>query len=307
MSGVPPMLSFRARLLRLVLRVRRRFVDWEAPVEKFRAMVRRSERYFRPPADVAISPETAAPVPGEWLTPPAARGHSVLLYLHGGGWTLGWTSIHRRMVAYLARADGVRAFAVDYRLAPEHPFPAALDDCLASYRWLLSNGTPPHEIVLAGDSAGGNLTLACLMALRDAGDPLPAAAVCIGPMTDLAGTGASFHTRRDVVLTPQFALNMARHYAGSHDPRTPLLSPYYGDLHGLPPLLVHAGGDEILRSDAERLADQARAAGIDVSLSVWPGLWHVWHLFAPSLPEARQAVDDIGAFVRRHLVAGEPP
>jgi acetyl esterase/lipase len=125
-------------------------------------------------------------------------------------------------------------------------------------------------------------------------------------MTDLEGTGASFHTRRDVALTPEFALNMARHYAGGRDVRDPFLSPCYCELRGLPPLLIHAGGDEILLSDAERLADQARAAGVDVTLAVWPGMWHVWHPLAPSLPEARQAIDDIGAFVRRHLVAGDP-
>jgi acetyl esterase/lipase len=226
-------------LFHLILRARRPLVDWEAPVEYFRAMMRRSERFFRPPPDVATGPETAGPVPGEWLTPPGAPDRPALLYLHGGGWTLGWTNIHRRMVAHLGKAAGVRAFAVDYRLAPEHPFLAALDDCLAAYRWLLGE-RPPREVVIAGDSAGGNLALACLLALRDAGDPLPAAAVCLSPMTDLEGTGASFHTRRDVALTPEFALNMARHYASGRDVRDPLLSPYHGDVRGLPPLLIPA-------------------------------------------------------------------
>jgi acetyl esterase/lipase len=187
---------------------------------------------------------------------------------------------------------------VDYRLAPEHPFPAALEDCLAAYRWLLGTGISPLDIVIAGDSAGGNLTLTTLLSLRDAGDPLPAAAVCIAPMTDLEGTGESFRTKDDPALTAEFALKVARHYAGDHDLRLPLLSPYHGDLRGLPPLLIQVGGDEILLSDATRLADDARAAGVEVHLAVWPKMWHVWHVFAPSLPEARRAIDDIGAFIR---------
>jgi epsilon-lactone hydrolase len=173
---------------------------------------------------------------------------------------MGWSNLHRRMVAYICQAAACRALAVDYRLAPEHPFPAALEDCLAAYRWLLKNGTSPQNLVITGDSAGGNLTLTTLLALRDAGDPLPAAAVSISPMTDLVGTGESFRTRHDPTLAVKFALTMARHYAGDHDLRLPLLSPHYGDLRGLPPLLIHVGEDEILLSDATRLTDKARAA-----------------------------------------------
>jgi acetyl esterase/lipase len=292
--------------LRLILKVRRAFIDWEAPVERFRAMVRRSEPHFKLPRDVDVKPAVTDGVPGEWLIPRDASPRPVLLYLHGGGWTLGWNQIHRRMVAHLCRAAAIRALAVDYRLAPEHPFPAALEDCRAAYRRLLKDGTAPGDIVIAGDSAGGNLTLAMLLALRDAGDPLPAAAVCISPMTDLEGTGESFRTKKDPALTAEFALLMARHYAGEQDPRLPLLSPYHGDLRGLPPLLIHVGGDEILLSDATRFADKARAAGVDVSLAVWPKLWHVWHFFAPSLPEARRAIDAIAAFIRGRLMPAEP-
>ena len=194
----------------------------------------------------------------------------------------------------------------DYRLAPEHPFPAALEDCLGAYRWLLKGGSLPGDMVIVGDSAGGNLTLATLMSLRDAGDPLPDAAVCISPATDLEGTGESFWTKKDPLQTPEFVLAMVRHYASGQDLRSPLLSPHYGDLRGLPPLLIHAGGDEMFLSDATRLADKARAAGVDVSLVVWPRMWHVWHLLAPSLPEARQAIDAIGAFVRERLTTGRP-
>lgn len=293
--------SLRSRVLRLILDVRRALFDWEAPLERYRAMMTRQERFWKPPRDVDVQPVMAGDVQGEWLVPPDASPRCVILYLHGGAWTLGWTNIHRRMVAHLCRAAASRALAVDYRLAPEHPFPAALEDCLSAYRWLLKNGTLPRDIVIGGDSAGGNLTLATLMSLRDAGDPLPAAAVCISPATDLEGTGESFRTKKDPVQTPEFVLAMVRHYAGGQDLRSPLLSPLHGDLRGLPPLLIHAGGDEMLLSDATRLADDARAAGVDVSLVVWPRMWHVWHLLGPSLPEARQAIDAIGAFIRGHL------
>jgi acetyl esterase/lipase len=288
------------------LKFRKALIDWEAPVERFRAMMSRSERVLKPPRDVVITPVTAGEVPGEWVEPPGASARSVILYLHGGGWTLGWTSVHRRLVALLCRAAGMRALAVDYRLAPEHPFPAALDDCVAAYRWLLENGAAPRDVAVAGDSAGGNLTLTTLLSLRDAGDPLPAAAVCLSPMTDLEGTGASFRTNDDVAVTAEFALAMARHYAGGRDLRLPLLSPHHGDLRGLPPLLVQVGGDEILLSDAERLADQARAAGVAVRLEVWPGMWHVWHVLSPFLPESRQAVEAAGAFLREHLGPARP-
>lgn len=296
--------SLRSRGLRLVLDVRRAIFDWDASPERYRTLLKREGRFFKPPRDIEVQPVMAGDIPAEWLIPPDASPRSVILYLHGGAWTLGWTSIHRRMVAHICRAAACRALAVDYRLAPEHPFPAAVEDCLGAYRWLLKGGSFPRDMVIAGDSAGGNLTLATLLSLRDAGDPLPAAAVCISPATDLEGTGESFWTKKDPVQTPEFILAMVRHYAGGQDVRSPLISPHYADLRRLPPLLIHAGGDEILLSDATRLADKARAAGVDVSLVVWPRMWHAWHLFAPSLPEARQAVDAIGAFVRERLTSG---
>jgi acetyl esterase/lipase len=297
--------SLPARLLRLVLNLRRPWFDWNASPEQFRAMVQRREWLFKPPPSVTIEPDTIGGVPGEWLTPPDSSSPGMILYLHGGAWVLGWTNLHRRMVAHLCIASGCRALAVDYRLAPEHPFPAALDDCLAAYRGLMRSGIPPSGLVVAGDSAGGTLTLALLIALRDAGEPLPAAAVCLSPATDLEGTGESFRSIKDPTLTPEFVLRMRRLYIGSHDPRSPLLSPLQGDLRGLPSLLIHAGGGELLLSDAQRLAEKARAAGVPVELVVWPAMWHVWHLWIPALPEARRAIAEIGGFVRQSL--GGPP
>ena len=237
----------------------------------------------------------------EWIVPPERSAKSVILYLHGGAWVLGWYQNHRSLVARIGQASHCRVLAVDYRLAPENPYPAALEDSITAYRWLLKDGIAPDQTVIAGDSVGANLAIATLMALRDAGDPLPAAAVCISPMTDLACTGETFHTNKDVLLTAKFALLMSRHYVGNEDPRSPLISPHYGNMMGLPPLLVHAGEDEILLSDAERLADNARNAGVNVRLAVWPRMWHVWHIWGPHLPEAKQAVDAIGDYVREHV------
>lgn len=242
----------------------------------------------------------------EWLIPPQATAPIVMLYLHGGAWALGWYNSHRWLVAHLAQAVPCRALAVDYRLAPEHPFPAALDDCLTAYRWLVRHGTPPAHIVLAGDSAGGNLTLAVLMALRQAGEPLPAVAVCLSPVTDLTANGVPFHITADPVLTLPFVQTMARHYVGTHDARAPLISPHYGDFTDLPPLLIQVGENEILLSHATRLAEQARAAGVPVQLTVWPGMWHGWHLFVPFLPEARQAVNAIAGFITARVDAPRP-
>jgi acetyl esterase/lipase len=295
------MISLQGLILRTFLRLRKAGMNWDAPVEKFRAQSKFSDRFIKLPRDVAIKRDLASGIPVEWIVPPDTSSQSRILYIHGGGWILGWTNLHRRMVTYLCRAGMSRALAVDYRLAPEYPFPAALEDCLTVYRWLLTRAISPQNIVMVGDSAGANLTLSTLMSLRDAGDELPAAAVCISPMTDLVGTGDSFQIKQDPALTASFALTMARHYAGDQDLHLSLLSPHYGNLDGLPPLLIQVGEDEILLSDATRLADHARRSGVDARLVIWPHMWHVWHLFAPSLPEARQAIQAIGVFIREHV------
>jgi acetyl esterase/lipase len=254
----------------------------------------------RLPKGTTAMPVTAGGVPAEWITPSTVTSDTVILYLHGGGWILGWYNSHRWMVAHICEAASCKALAVDYRLAPEYPFPAALDDCVAAYRWLVESGASPSQIVIVGDSAGGNLALATLMVLRDAGDALPAAAVCLSPMTDLVGTGDSFtRQRRDALLGAEGALAMARAYHAENDPRLPLISPHYGDFAGLPPLLIQVGADEILLDDSLRLAEKATAAGVSVEMVVWPGMWHVWQTLVPYLPEAKEAVDGIGEFVRR--------
>ena len=295
------MISLQGFILRTFLRLRKARTDWDAPVEKWRARMEWSERFVKLPRGVVFKSVTANDVLAERITPRNADSQSVILYIHGGGWTMGWYNLHRRMVAYICQAASSRALAVDYRLAPEHPFPSTLEDCLAIYRWLLKNGIARENIVIAGDSAGANLTSSTLTSLRDTGAPLPAAAVCISPITDLLATGESFRIKQDPAQTATFVLTMARHYAGNQDLHLLLLSPHYGDLSGLPPLLIQLGEDEILLGDATRLVDKARAAGVDVSLVIRRKMWHVWHLFVPSLHEPRQAIYAIGDFIREHI------
>lgn len=288
---------FRAITQALSIQMNRRAVS----IPQLRALMGMGGNTPRLPRGTTSHTTQADGVPVEWLEPPVTTSPAVMLYLHGGAWTLGWYNSHRWLVAHLGQAAQCRALAVDYRLAPEHPFPAALEDGLTAYRWLLKHGTSPNHLILAGDSAGGNLALAMMLALREAGEPLPAAAVCLSPVTDLAATGESFHTRRDPLLTPGFLLAMIRHYVGQHDVRHPLISPHYGNLAGLPPVLIQVGQDELLLSDATRLADQARAAGVSAHLAVWPHMWHGWHVFVPYLPEAQNAVQAVGQFVRGHV------
>jgi monoterpene epsilon-lactone hydrolase len=269
-------------------------------LEERRAQYDRAERVFPTPADVAIAHVSAPARPAEWLTPPGARADAVLLYLHGGGYVIGSPRSHRHLAAALARASGTRALLLDYRLAPEHPFPAALDDAVAAYAWLLAQGVAAHRVVVAGDSAGGGLTVATLLALRDRGLPRPAAGVCISPWVDLTCSGASYTSRaaRDPIVTRDGVTMMAKAYVGAADPKAPLISPLFADLSGLPPLLVHVGSDEVLVDDAVGLAERARRAGVDVRVEEWPAMIHVWHWFQPMLEEADRAIADIGGFVR---------
>lgn len=255
------------------------------------------------PPGLVVRPAELAGRPCEWLQSPGDRDDQVLLYLHGGGYVLGSCASHRGLVSHLARACGLTAVVPEYRLAPEHPFPAGLDDALAGYHALLASGLDPARIVLGGDSAGGGLALAVLLALRDAGAPSPAAAILLSPFTDLTCTGETLTTRAaiDPWLNPMFFDPLAQLYAGPHDRALPLLSPLFGDLRGLPPLRIHVGDHEVLLSDSTRLAERARAAGVDVAIEVWPELWHVFQFFAPTLPEARRSLEQLGAFVRARL------
>jgi monoterpene epsilon-lactone hydrolase len=253
-------------------------------------------------ADVKCEKVEAGGVPAEWIVAPGAAADRVILYLHGGGYVMGSVNTHRAMIGRISRAAKAKALALDYRLAPEHPFPAAVDDATAAYRWLLAQGYKPAKIAISGDSAGGGLTLATLLALRDSKTPLPACAVPISAWADMEGTGASMKTRasKDPMVGSASLRDMARKYAGDGDPKNPLLSPIYGDYTGIPPMLIQVGDAEVLLDDSTRVAEKAKAAGVKADLEVWPEMVHVWHVYAKLLPEGQQAIDRIGQYVIAH-------
>lgn len=251
-------------------------------------------------ADVSASVVDAGGVSAEWITPTGSDSQRVLLYLHGGGYLLGSVSSHRALLERLAKAVGSRVLALNYRLAPEAPFPAPVEDACTGYRWLLKQGIAAKRIAIAGDSAGGGLALATLLALRDAGDPMPGCAVPISPWTDMEGTGASMETRAavDPMVQKGPLLEMAGAYLQGADTKNPLASPLYGDFKGLPPLLIQVGNAETLLDDTTRIEAKLKAAGVDVTVEIWDEMIHVWHLFAPMLDKGQEAIERIGKFVR---------
>jgi acetyl esterase/lipase len=293
-------MSWQARITKKILSIQ--LSGWsDGSVEMQRAAQEKTARFFKLPADILCQPVNVNGVPGEWIEAPGADPGTIL-YLHGGAYTLGSINTHRELVARLSRSTGMRALAIDYRLAPEHPYPAAMEDSVKAYRWLLAQGIGPAQMVIAGDSAGGGLTLATLLSLRDAGEPLPAGAVCISPWTDLACTGDCMRDKAklDKILSPEGLSRSAKFYAGEHDLRTPLISPLYADLTGLPPLLIQVGTDEILLDDAIRVAQKAKDRGVDVTLEVWEEMFHVFQI-VPFLAESKKALEHIGDFVSRIL------
>lgn len=293
-------MSLRAEIVRLGLRA---FVKGRSrPDQTIDDMRRRMAGAMRfvpvPPGGVRVREVDAGGIAAERILPRAASGDRHILYLHGGGYVGGSPEVYRPLVGRIAEAAGAELLCPDYRLAPEHPFPAALDDAVAVYEWLLAEGIAPQRLAVAGDSAGGGLAFALLLRLRDMGRPLPAAVAALSPWTDLALTGASLqlHAAADPMLHPQDVAPVANWYLAGADPRHPWASPLYGDPSGLPPALIQVGGDEILHDDAIRMADRLRAAGGIVELEVWPRMPHVWHLFAAVMPEARRAIGRIGRF-----------
>jgi acetyl esterase/lipase len=242
-------------------------------------------------------------IPAEWIAAPGVRADRVMLYLHGGGYVLGSMRTHRVMLSHISRAAGIKVLGLEYRLAPENPFPAPVEDTLTAYRWLLANGYAAQNIVLGGDSAGGGLVVAALVALRYLGEPMPAAGVCISPWVDMEATGQSFTTNASVdpSVSRERISNIARLYLAGKNPQAPLASPMYADLHGLPPLLVQVGGIETLLDDARTLTARAQEAGVKVELEVWDDMPHVWHHFAPILPEGQQAMQRIATFLKAHI------
>jgi monoterpene epsilon-lactone hydrolase len=311
------MVSLRSRLLILMLkhrhllrlRWRRRPVDASTSIVELRRRADASAGMFgRMPAGMRAQPVTIGGVPAEWIHAHRCDDGRTLLYFHGGGYVMGSCRSHRNVVAKFAAAAETSAVLFDYRLAPEHPFPAALDDALAVYAGLLARGYRASGIAFAGDSAGGGLCLATLLALRQRGLPMPAAAVVLSPWTDLTCSSPSYQ-RPDPLAPPGSWTTFGAHYAGGCDASDPLISPLFGDPSGLPPLLIYVGEEESMRDDSVRFADNARRAGVDVRLHVGPGMIHCYPAFAPIMPEAKTAMREIGAFIRERTRAddADPP
>ena len=289
------MASVQAHLITLVLRWQmKRKMRAETDVLRARAMLNSFAKGV--PPDVTSTAGALGGIEGEWLRPRHGPVAGTLLYLHGGGYFACSPQTHRPITTKFAQG-GLAVFSPAYRLAPEHPFPAAVDDAVAAYRGLVASGIPPGKLTIAGDSAGGGLALAALVSLRDAGDPLPAAVMLFSPWTDLAGTGDSVRTNRvrDAMFPGTGMDRAAAPYLAGADPRHPLASPVYAELGGLPPLLLHVGSWEILLDDSRRVVDRARAAGTQAALETWPVVPHVWQLFP--MPEAAQSMRKAVAFL----------
>jgi acetyl esterase/lipase len=269
------------------LALRRR--DWEAEA-----------RLDVLPKGARFQPADAGGIKAEWMEMPLVNRQRAFLLLHGGGYNAGSPRTHRRMAANLARAAHMRVLTPDYRLAPEHAFPAAVKDALKAYGFLLAQGLGEDDIVVGGDSAGGGLALSMLLALREAGAKMPRAAVLLSPWTDLSCSSPTYTSLRklDPIITKEGLSEAGQWYAGRRDLKDPMASPLFADLGGLPPLLVHAGGNETMLDDSRIFVERARAAGVDAGFKIYDGMWHVHQTAAPEVPEAVAAYNDIGAFIR---------
>ncbi|MGE0822611.1 MAG: alpha/beta hydrolase [Candidatus Binatia bacterium] len=260
---------------------------------------------FKAADDIQIENVLVADRAAEWVRAPGAQKDRAILYLHGGGYVMGSLNTHRSLAGEISRAAQAGVLLIDYRLAPEFPFPAAVEDGVAALRWLLEQGYKPQNLAVAGDSAGGGLAMAILVAARDQDLPMPAAAVPISPWSDMTCTNESYKTRAaaDPMVTPDGIGGMAGLYLQDKDPKQPYASPNFANLKGLPPLLIHVGRDEVLLDDAIKLDAKAKADGVNSTLEVWDDMIHVWHAFHPMLPEAKQAIERVGGFLREHWAA----
>lgn len=305
------MSSFKSRLFIFLLRHRNMFkfqfknrpeITWDTSIPDLRARTEKAGRMFgKLPENMRIEEAKIGEMYAEWMVPGGAARDKAILYFHGGGYVIGSPQGHRPHVAKVVQGSGIPALVIDYRLAPENPFPAALDDALAGYCWLLEQKIAPEHIVFMGDSAGGGLCLAALLAIRQQDLPLPGGAVALSPWTDLTCSGESLKSNEKVdPLTWRESWTIfSKYYVGEHDAADPLVSPLFGDLAGLPPLLLFVGNDELLRDDAVRYAEKAKAAGVDVTLRVGEGMFHCYPVCAPMFPEATEAMQELTRFIQQ--------
>jgi len=296
-------MSIQAKIAALVMRYQMRDFYKDLSIAVQREKMTKYAKAIKLPADVRCEPAKNCPAPAEWIVSPDIDQDRILLYLHGGAYYLPYGNPHRDLVARLGRGAEMRSLVVDYRLAPEHPYPSALDDVTETYQWLLKQGYASQNIAIAGDSCGGGLALATLLRLRATGFPIPSAIVCISPWTDLTGSGESMKSKAkvDFINIPEHMETNAKNYAGEHDLKNPYISPLYADLTDFPPLLIQAATRDILLDDATRLAEQARSNEVGITLEVWEGMFHVFQLGAGFVPESRKAVENIAAFLQRNV------
>lgn len=268
-----------------------------------RSRQEKNARYFKIAKGVIVDSLSIDDIPAEFIDVEGSK-KGVILYLHGGAYAVGSAAVHREFLARLVKACQIKGLAIDYRLAPENPFPAALDDTLVAYHWLISEGYDPSEIVIAGDSAGGGLALATLLSLRDSKASLPACAVCLSPWLNLSCISETSNNNNDPLLNPALLKVFADYYTGQTDAANPLISPFFADLQGLPPLLIHAGTNEILFDQITQFSEKAGQAGVDIVLDCWQGMFHVFQLI-PIIPESKLSIEKIAKFI--HNKIGQTP
>lgn len=276
------------------------FDDSQGPIEGMRRNYEKINDEFSPDEGTNFERLSAGGVPAEMISRDDSDQSRVTIYVHGGGFVIGSVRTHRVIMSKLASASGGKVLGLEYRMAPENPFPAAVEDTIAAYRWLLSEGYDPGKISIAGDSAGGGLVVSALVSLRYLGEPMAGAGWCISPWVDFEGLGNSMTSNAEVdpVVAKEGLEFMAQLYIGDRDRRTPLAAPLYADLNGLPPVLIQVGGAEVLLDDSTRLSDKLKEAKVPVDLEVWDDMFHVWHAFAQILPEGQRAIDRAGAFIK---------
>lgn len=292
-------ISLRARFWKIILR--KVFKEKRLTIEENRVRSAETAKMTRIPKGVTVTNAEADGIHAKWISPSNEKSGKVVLHLHGGGYVTGGADSHLMMCIPMAQTLKTKIFLPEYRLAPEYPFPAAVDDAVKVYRWMMTQGYAPKDIILSGDSAGGGLALATILRLRDSGEPLPAAIVCMSPWTDLTFTGPSHITKAkaDCVLLTDVLREWAACYAGTETPSNPLISPLYADFHDFPPLLIQVGSEEVLLDDALTLAEKAKSAGVDVTLKVWDDMWHVWPALGDLIPESKKAFEEIGQFLHK--------
>jgi monoterpene epsilon-lactone hydrolase len=308
------MASMKSRLFNCLIRnrhllqgrLRKEAFDFDTSIPAFRERCEKSaSRMAKIPQGVRIESQEIEGIRSEWLLPESAGRAKVILYVHGGGYVSGSCSDHRGFIAKFAKNIGVANLTYEYRLAPENPYPAAVEDSVKVYHWLLAHGHEPKDILIAGESAGGGLCLALLLALKERAIPLPCAALAISPWTDLTCSSDSYKSKNKVSVAPLNSwIVFSKYYVGSHRAELPLISPLFGDLHGLPPILVISGTDDELFEDGEKFCLKAKAAGVDATFCRGEGMIHCYPLMAPMFPEATEAMNQIRDFVRKRLKAG---